>query len=42
VEEDWTDFDVVRHLLEANISQEDVVPAFHHTQLRPLTEFAVA
>lgn len=42
VEEDWTDFDVVGHLLEANIPQEDIVLAFHHPQLRPLTEFAVA
>lgn len=42
VEEDWTDFDVVGQLLEANIPQEDIVLAFHHPQLRPLTEFAVA
>jgi hypothetical protein len=42
VEEDWTDFDVVGCLLEAGIPQEDIVLAFHHPQLRPLTEFAIA
>jgi hypothetical protein len=42
VDEDCTGFDGVGHLLEANIPQEDIVLAFHHPQLRPLTEFAVA
>lgn len=42
VEEDWTDFDVVGHLLAAGIPQEEIVLAFHHPSLRPYTEFALA
>lgn len=40
VEEDWTDFDFVGRLLEAGVPAEDIVLAFHHPSLRPLTEFA--
>ena len=42
VEEDWTDFDIVGQLLEAGIPQENIVLAFHHHDLRHLTEFAPA
>lgn len=41
VEEDWTDYDVVGRLLEADVPHEDIVLAFHHPELRPLTEFSV-
>jgi hypothetical protein len=40
VEEDWTDFDFVGRLLDEGIPQEDIVLAFHHPAMRPLTEFA--
>jgi undecaprenyl pyrophosphate synthase len=42
VEEDWTDFDVVGRLMEAGIPQDKIVLAFHHPDMRPLTEFATA
>lgn len=42
VEEDWTDFDVVGRLMEAGVPQENIVLAFHHPTMRPLTEFATA
>jgi hypothetical protein len=42
VEEDWTDFDVVGHLLAADIPQEDIVLAFHHLAMRRYTGFAPA
>lgn len=40
--EDWTDFDVVGRLMEAGIPQKKIVLAFHHPDMRPLTEFATA
>ncbi|GIK57975.1 MAG: hypothetical protein BroJett015_36380 [Chloroflexota bacterium] len=42
VEEDWTDFDVVGHLLAAGVPQESIVLAFHHPAIRSYTEFAPA
>lgn len=42
IEEDWTEDGVVPCLLEAGVPNDDIVLAFRHPKLRPLTEFAVA
>jgi len=42
VEEDWTENGIATDLLEANVPKEDIVLAFHHPEIRPYTEFAVA
>ncbi len=42
VEEDWTEDSLATELLEAGVPNEDIVLAFHHPELRALTEFAVA
>ncbi len=42
IEEDWTEEGVTPALLKAGVPKEDIVLAFHHPSLRPLTEFAVA
>lgn len=41
IEEDWTEQGIATDLLEAGIPKEDIVLAFHHPTMRPLTEFAV-
>lgn len=42
IEEDWTDYDVAGHLLDAGIPQNDIVLAFHHPSMRQYSEFAVS
>jgi hypothetical protein len=42
IEVDWTESGVAQDLLEAGISKDDIVLAFHHPDKRPYTEFAVA
>jgi hypothetical protein len=42
VEEDWLEDGIVGDLLEAGVPKSDIVLAFHHPEMRPLTEFAVA
>ena len=42
IEIDWTSPGIATDLLEAGIPKGDIVLAFHHPQMRPLTEFAVA
>ncbi len=42
VEEDWLDEGIVKDLLAEGVSKEDIVLAFQHPEMRPLTEFAVA
>jgi len=42
IEEDWTEDGIATDLLEANVPKEDIVLAFHHPEIRPYTEFAVA
>ena len=42
VEEDWTEDGIATELLAAGVPNEDIVLAFHHPEIRPLTEFAVA
>jgi hypothetical protein len=42
IEEDWTEYGIATDLLAAGVPKEDIVLAFHHPDMRPLTEFAVA
>ncbi len=42
IEEDWLEDGIVTDLLEAGVPNEDIVLAFQHPDMRPLTEFAVA
>ena len=42
IEEDWTEDGIATDLLAAGVPKEDIVLAFHHPDMRPLTEFAVA
>src|SRR5262249_19148756 len=42
IEEDWTEEGITKDLLAAGVPKEDIVLAFHHPEVRPLTEFAVA
>ena len=42
IEEDWTEDGIATELLAAGVPKEDIVLAFHHPIMRPLTEFAVA
>ncbi len=42
IEEDGTEDGVATDLLDAGVPNEDIVLAFHHPDVRPLTEFAVA
>jgi hypothetical protein len=42
IEEDWTENGIATDLLAAGVPSQDIVLAFHHPDIRPLTEFAVA
>lgn len=42
VEDDWTEYGVASELLDAGISNEEIVLGFHSARKRPYTEFAVA
>ena len=42
IEIDWTEHGIANDLLVAGVPKDDIVLAFHHPDLRPLTEFAVA
>lgn len=42
IEEDMTEDGLATYLLDHGVPKEDIVLAFHHPSLRPLTEFAVA
>ncbi len=42
VEDDWTEDGVAGDLLDAGISNEEIVLGFHSAEKRPYTEFAVA
>ncbi|MEG4275678.1 MULTISPECIES: element excision factor XisI family protein, partial [unclassified Microcoleus] len=42
VEEDRTEDGIATDLLQAGVSCEDIVLAFHPPRLRPFTEFATA
>jgi hypothetical protein len=42
IEEDWTEDGLATELLAAGVPKEDIVLAFHHPSVRPLTEFAIA
>lgn len=42
VEEDWLEDGIVKDLLAAGIPRQDIVLAFHHPDMRPFTDFAVA
>jgi hypothetical protein len=42
VEEDWLEDGIVKDLLAAGVPHDDIVLAFQHPDMRPLTEFAVA
>lgn len=42
IEEDGLEYGIAPDLVEAGIPKEDIVLAFYHPDLRPLTEFAVA
>ncbi len=42
IEEDWTEDGVVTDFLQAGVSREDIVLAFHPPHLRQYTEFALA
>lgn len=41
IEEDWTEDGIATDLLAAGVPKEDIVLAFHHPEIRPLTDFAV-
>ena len=41
IEVDWLEEGIATDLLEAGVPEEDIVLAFHHPQVRPLTGFAV-
>lgn len=40
-EKDWTEKGFVNYLLEQDISLDQIVLAFHPSQMRDLTDFAV-
>ena len=42
IEEDWTEEGIATDLLEAGVSNEDIVLAFHPPETRQYTEFAEA
>jgi hypothetical protein len=42
IEEDGLEQGIATDLLEAGVLAEDIVLAFHHPDVRPMTEFAVA
>lgn len=42
VEDDWTANGIANELMEAGISQEEIVLGFHSAEKRPLTDFAIA
>ena len=42
IEIDGTENGLATDLLEAGVPKEDIVLAFHHPEIRPYTEFAVA
>jgi hypothetical protein len=42
IEEDWTEEGLATDLLEAGVPNEDIVLAFHHPEIRVLSEFAMA
>lgn len=42
IEIDWTEEGVATELMAAGVPKNDIVLAFHHPSIRPLTEFAVA
>jgi len=42
IEIDWTSPGIATDLIEAGVPKKDIVLAFHHPDMRPLTEFAVA
>jgi hypothetical protein len=42
IEIDWLENGIANDLIEAGVPKEDIVLAFHHPEMRPLTEFAVA
>jgi hypothetical protein len=42
IEVDWTETGIANDLLAAGVPKEDIVLAFHHPEVRPLTEFAIA
>lgn len=42
IEEDWTDTGIANDLINAGISKNDIVLAFHHPEERRLTDFAIA
>jgi hypothetical protein len=42
IEEDWLEDGIVKELLAAGVPKEDIVLAFHHPEMRHLTEFAAA
>jgi XisI protein len=42
VEEDWTEERIANAFLQAGVPKSDIVLAFHHPEVRTLTDFAVA
>ena len=42
IEEDWTEEGVATDLLENGVAKDEIVLAFHHPRVRPLSEFAIA
>jgi hypothetical protein len=42
IEIDWLEHGITPDLLEAGVPKEDIVLAFHHPEMRPFTEFAIA
>ena len=42
IEEDWTEEGLATDLLRAGVLNNQIVLAFHHPTIRPLSEFAVA
>jgi hypothetical protein len=42
IEDDWLEHGITPDLLEAGVPKEDIVLAFHHPEMRPFTEFAIA
>ncbi|NJL60368.1 MAG: XisI protein [Desulfobacteraceae bacterium] len=42
IEEDWTENGIATELLEMGVPHQDIVLAFHHPSMRPMTQFAAA
>jgi hypothetical protein len=42
VEADWLEEGIVKRLLERGMPKEDIVLAFHHPEVRTLTDFAMS